>query len=315
MESEQLHYEYRLYGYKVISGLPIPGLDPDVTHLGDAPVLTLSVTSEGEKESKDWRITWGITGERAWLRLGDNATYTIYPEANRIDICARNLEVVGATLLNLPFTILFTMKGWVLLHAAAIVREGRIVAFAGNKGMGKSTIVAALSHWYPLFSDDTVLVVPDAEGRLRCFSGLRAIKLRSDSYKAVYGANVGKVKQQLGNLQDKAIVDAWRVADRWMDGSELAAVIHVTRDIGAREVTIAPAGEVRKVLMHACITGTGTLGYRFDRLVENNTTYRVLRERVPLYRVSMPSGLDRLADVAGRLRVLLDECLTASRVQ
>lgn len=70
------------------------------------------------------------------------------------------------------------LNGLVPLHASAVAHDGRVFAFTGPPGAGKSTIAAALGHeGFPLFCDDTLLLDPDDGEALICLPGHKRLKL------------------------------------------------------------------------------------------------------------------------------------------
>ena len=73
------------------------------------------------------------------------------------------------------------------LHASALESEGRVIAFTGASGSGKSTLAAALCRKsFSLVSDDTLVLVPDAEGLTALPDG-KPMKLWSDMVPVVGG--------------------------------------------------------------------------------------------------------------------------------
>lgn len=71
------------------------------------------------------------------------------------------------------------MNGLIPLHASAIVKDGRVLAFTGPSGAGKSTLAAALSaRGFGFFSDDVLMFDP-AQGH--CLPGHKRLKLWGDA--------------------------------------------------------------------------------------------------------------------------------------
>ncbi|MFC8374211.1 hypothetical protein ACFUIT_40795 [Streptomyces sp. NPDC057239] len=66
-------------------------------------------------------------------------------------------EVVRGVLLR---------DGWTVLHASAVVRDGRVILTLGGKGAGKTTTAVALAHRYRLglLANDRVFVRPAGNG-------------------------------------------------------------------------------------------------------------------------------------------------------
>jgi hypothetical protein len=73
------------------------------------------------------------------------------------------------------------INGLFPLHASAVVVAGRVFAFCGPAGAGKSTLVAALNaRSVPLYCDDTLLLDPACIPPL-CLPGHKRLKLWPDA--------------------------------------------------------------------------------------------------------------------------------------
>ena len=69
-------------------------------------------------------------------------------------------------------------KGVPMLHASAVMIDGRVVAFLGRSGVGKSTLCAELAHSGCEFvTDDSLALRQDAAGGWRCFHGPPQLRL------------------------------------------------------------------------------------------------------------------------------------------
>ena len=64
--------------------------------------------------------------------------------------------------LRVIYAVLAFESGGLLLHAAAVVRNGRAYVFLGHSGSGKTT-VARLSTGYQVLNDDLIILQPDRE--------------------------------------------------------------------------------------------------------------------------------------------------------
>jgi hypothetical protein len=124
--------------------------------------------------------TWDLDGETFLLRV---------PRLARILIKGgRDISVElesGATardasgfVLGTSFGILLHQRGVLVLHGAAVAREGRAVAICGHSGAGKSTLAAALCRdGFEFVTDDICVVSPDAERRPVVLPDGRQLKL------------------------------------------------------------------------------------------------------------------------------------------
>ncbi len=93
------------------------------------------------------------------------------------------------------------LNGLYPVHASAVAWEGRVHAFTGPAGAGKSTLVAGLgAAGLPLFCDDTLLLDLTDPGRIMCLPGHKRLKLLPDALtmsgargEAPVGAETGKL--------------------------------------------------------------------------------------------------------------------------
>lgn len=96
--------------------------------------------------------------------------------------------VIRVFLLGACLSVLLQQRGYTVLHASAVSIGGVGIAFAGEKGTGKSTLAAALTKaGHELLSDDTV-VLRNGCGVPEAIPGLPIIKLWPDSIKTIIGS-------------------------------------------------------------------------------------------------------------------------------
>ena len=151
-------YRYVIYGKKVLSNIDMPLLNETYE---DSPAdLSLSVEF-GDLPSCD-KVLIDYSDHKYSILLGDLAWYTIDYLNSSISCVAKNKEVLFSTLFNIPFSIYFTVKGDILLHACTLLHDKNLIGIAGNKGIGKSTLSCLLS-FSPLsqYSDDTIRITYD----------------------------------------------------------------------------------------------------------------------------------------------------------
>lgn len=77
--------------------------------------------------------------------------------------------------------LLLHLRGYTTIHASAVVLQSGVVAFVGQKGMGKSTTAAALNaHGHPVFTDDLLVLNTSGDGII-AYPGFPYLKLTPDS--------------------------------------------------------------------------------------------------------------------------------------
>lgn len=98
-----------------------------------------------------------------------------------------SLEDTATYLLGPIFGFLLRLRGFVCLHASAVVLEDSVAAFLGPAGAGKSTLAAAFADLgFPVVSDDVTLLV-DCLDRFLVTPSYPCVRLWSDSASALYG--------------------------------------------------------------------------------------------------------------------------------
>ena len=74
------------------------------------------------------------------------------------------------------------LNGFMPLHTSAVAHEGRVIAFTGTAGAGKSTLAAGLGKFgFPLFCDDTLLIDLANLDQAICMPGHKRLKLLPDA--------------------------------------------------------------------------------------------------------------------------------------
>ncbi|WP_380165876.1 hypothetical protein [Jannaschia sp. R86511] len=222
------------------------------------------------------------------------------------------VPVLGAGAL---LAVRLLLDGRLVLHASAVARDGRAVAFCGSAGMGKSTLaaLAVLSGWR-LLTDDVLRVdlappggtgtgTTDGTGGPMVWPGSSALRLRPAA-------------QQVADAFDPddvhATADGRRAVGGSGDGSAgpagplpLAAVVvpRVVRGLSAPQVErLEPFAALRLLLRFPRVAGwtdPGTTAQQLDLL-------GALCRRLPVVVASVPWGPPfAAADVAATLEQVL----------
>lgn len=90
------------------------------------------------------------------------------------------------------------LNGLVPLHASSVISKGKVIAFTGESGEGKSTLAAALAqHGFSHRSDDVLLVEPLVDS-IRAWPDRDRIKLCDDAFDLVQLRRKEAVEQGSG---------------------------------------------------------------------------------------------------------------------
>jgi hypothetical protein len=176
---------YRLAGLRIVSDLPLPELlpcreistrDRILIRRGHVPESLVSV---------DVTFSNGQCNENELLlNIPDVARYLL-SGGNEILIdqaLGSKHEEVCAYLLGTVFGVLCHQRGITPLHASAIDVAGGCVAFVGEIGAGKSTLVAALARrGHQAIADDVCFLQLDDSGVVQAWPGVNRIRLWEDA--------------------------------------------------------------------------------------------------------------------------------------
>ena len=132
----------------------------------------------------------GVETENAWatlLRFPELADFIV--EGNNISCHPRpgcREESLRHLLLDQVIPRVWAHTGHLVLHASAVkLPDGRVIAFLGESGWGKSTLVAALQGAdCQLISDDCIHLASCEEG-VRLTPSYVGLRLNEDSIKAL----------------------------------------------------------------------------------------------------------------------------------
>jgi hypothetical protein len=194
-------------------------------------------------------------------------------------------------------------RGVTVLHAAAVARSGRAVAFLGASGAGKSTLTAELVRdGWSFVADDGLAVEEDAAGRWRCLPGPPWLRLWPSALARRLGVEPAPLPRVRQAHDKRRLAAPGSGAPSTSDEPELAALHVLDRRTAApapARLDVLPPGEsllrlVEHSLAAAPLAALGLSAPRLDRLAR-------LAARVPVSRLAAAAGDDPLAGVRDAL--------------
>lgn len=103
------------------------------------------------------------------------------------------------------YSAIASINGLLPVHASAVAHDGKVFAFTGPSGGGKSTLIAALGQLgLPMFCDDTLVLDLGDPDRIVCLPGHKRLKLSAEALELTGAGGEGKV----GAGIDKYYADA-----------------------------------------------------------------------------------------------------------
>lgn len=184
-------YCYSAYGLCIASPIELPELSAGGTAAmrdkagasEDGVVIELGRVPLGKEQNPDRILAWAKIGDACLHYRGVARFNLINGRRIVIDVhSAADPRAVRLFLLGPVIALLLHQRKMLVLHASAVVVDGKVIAFAGEKGEGKSTLAGAMTAWgYPLFCDDVLAIdLRDSEG-IVAYPGFPQLKLMPDS--------------------------------------------------------------------------------------------------------------------------------------
>jgi hypothetical protein len=153
-------YAYQAYGLNIQSAIALPELrSAGAVDRADL-LIQFQAVQAPELGERAGRMTWTESGE-ASLAFRDAGAFQVrVGQEILVDPAPQAAEsLLRLYLLGPVLAVALHQRGWLILHASAVDLGGRVVAFLGGSGWGKSTLAAALQQRsHPLVADDFIAV-------------------------------------------------------------------------------------------------------------------------------------------------------------
>jgi energy-coupling factor transporter ATP-binding protein EcfA2 len=176
---------YRLFGLTVASSVPLPvrTVIQSKKHVViDARIEIASVPSQLDG-AKHQGPCWSVTDRQFLLDLPDAGRF-LAVDGDRILLSPAPGVPLDDVLVYVTGTMMAAIayqRGAMLLHASAVVRNGRALLVCGRSGLGKSTLAAALCRAGCAFLSDDVSTIAQVDAGPIVHSDGRTIRLYPDS--------------------------------------------------------------------------------------------------------------------------------------
>jgi len=153
-------FDYIAHGLKIKSKLDLPGFKP-IGEIVEPDVVIEEGAVKDPKHKEDGRRTTLHKGSEIVIHWREWATISIR-DGKKITVDqveGSDDRIVELLVAGSGLGVLLHQRGRVTLHASAVVIGGEAVAFAGEKGMGKSTTATAfMRKGYPVLTDDVLAI-------------------------------------------------------------------------------------------------------------------------------------------------------------
>jgi hypothetical protein len=306
---------YRIFNVAIDSELPLPEL-PEFDPPAGSAVYRFDVVADGVDAASRGGIEWfhdwvdlhgnvtiraGRSGSKSWLRFPRLADFEIDRVGRRITIHA--LQGVDSAsirhlLLDQVIPRVLGQEGNLVLHAGAVqLPSGKTVAFVGDTGYGKSTLVSSFErNGARLITDDCLLVTLD--GAVACaVPNYAGVRLFDDSIRAVYGADRG-VTDVAQYTSKRRVVLADAAAVPMKAGASLDALFLLGDPTNAgADISLSPASGSDALMT---LVGQTFLLDNTDKALMATlflASGSLLRDAVSSYMLNYPRVHDRLGEL------------------
>jgi hypothetical protein len=306
---------YSLYGLTLNSNFPLPGLLP----LQSQTLVDVDITFgefDGELAWEPWYVSTCLDENSpiltVWKSSDGSSFRFLYSDQTefRINRAGTQVSAKWPESLSLENTTIYLvgqiaafvlrLRGFVCLHASAIVVDQRLLAMVGNSGAGKSTMAASfVRRGHSVLSEDVSALV-ESNGRFMVQPGYPRVNLWPDVVNSLYGAQGALPK--IVPTWDKRYFDLGGNGGHFFNRPAQLSAVYVLEDRVSEET--APLIEnisAREALISLLTNAHGRhLVERPMRTREFDLLSRVA-EVIPVRRVVPHTDLARLDELCDRV--------------
>jgi hypothetical protein len=288
-----------LYGYEIASDVPMDRLQPAPGARGSIRIeRTIDQLLDIQGELTAWHEWPALDGEgfalarteqgvAAWCSA--TGTYLIDPVAGTIRSQPLGRDEnwehrIGTTVLPL----LLAERGDLVVHASAVVADGRAVLFCGPSERGKSTLALALGTLgYPILSEDGGVVEIDGEQHV-VWPGPRGVRVSGEAAQAAGHAEAG--------ADSRRVVHSLAPESEATGPAPLGALVMLEERGPQLTIERLDRADALIALVPSLLHSGGTDALRpaFSRAAD-------LAAKAPVFRASMPDDLSAIEAAASDL--------------
>ncbi|WP_156397247.1 MULTISPECIES: hypothetical protein [unclassified Sphingomonas] len=295
-------HRYRLSGLKVASQVPLP-MRPLA---GEAETFEAEVTiavddvPERLEQLSHQGPNWSLDARHFLLDLPEIGRF-MASDGHRLTICpapGMALDDILVFATGTMMSAILYQRGALLLHASAVVRDGRGFIFCGPSGAGKSTLSGALSQAGCTFLSDDLCSIRDADdGSPTIEADGRTLRLFQDSIDrlGLAGAVGARVRAQVEKYHVAAASGEESVTSAPLGAIYMLADANAAYPPGIVELAPLAAAQA---LLRQCYRRRVALAYAGGALAAR--TARLL-SHVKVYHLRRPRDLAQLDDTVDAL--------------
>lgn len=295
-----------LCGWRVRTEWPLPELLP---WTGDNRPVDISI-----RLGKVPATLPNLVQKRPLVQVNEEGClrYTIRNVADYLVRDGREVTIDTPLPIDAPDVALFVLgsvlgflchqRGLLPLHASCVAFKGRVLAFAGHSGAGKSTMATLLlAQGAQLLSDDITVIDVHAEGGPIVLPSFPRQKLWRDTLDA-FGLEPGRYLRRTVGLEkfDRPVAGHFQAAPMRLDG--LFQLLSRGREDAPRRTPIVGLPAVRMLYENVYRRNAAGLLGLSDRIFKDCA---LLAKSLPHEALFLPDGIDKMSRIGSELGQLL----------
>ena len=233
-------HSYRAYGLCIRSEIAAPFAAPGRENGADLTIRVGAAPASLGDSTGVWG-GWQAAPGRLLLNVEGTARYLITEQGRDVVVAPAAVGdgAVGVFLFGSVLGACLQQRGYLTLHASAIETDAGAVLFAGARGIGKSTLAAALlDRGYRMLADDISAVALDAGGRPEVFGAFPHIRLWADVMERLRWDGQQRALEEVRGTRRKWCVPVERFREAPLPVS--AVCVLRAHDRGSIEIRPAP---------------------------------------------------------------------------
>lgn len=286
-----LYYNYILETSETIRSLKeIPS---EIIEKHPKEIIKLEVDRDGSKQFRQTNTaTISDCGEVLKLDIRGNPIYRIKKSGDQIKVSTDDLSILEDTIINLPAAVLSYLKNQLLLHCSSVLVNETVYAFAGSKGIGKTTLSMLLSDCYSLYGDDTLLL-SNNDGAPHAVPSRTDFKLGSETIR-MFERHILSVSDFHLNSQKKLCTVLGSFHDNSTHFYPLKKIFFLERSKNKQTgFNVIETSSVKKVLLLKNLVGIQYFPIDMRRRVMGLPLFELMSD-VEMYSLVIPNGVDNL---------------------
>lgn len=291
-------HSYHAYGLGFQSAFALPELTARAEHKADVTIRAGAVRKLAAEADLCPEQPFHITQAGTYLFFSQIGAFLVRGGHEIIVEPLPNIEerLVRLPLLGTVLAVLLHQRGKLVLHASAVALDGRVIAFIGEKGSGKSTMAAALyRRGHELLADDVVALDLEIGCPPIVLSGFPQLKLYPNAVSAALGENPEELPEIGMNIGKRSRLVREYFAARALP---LAAVYALGEASDLRIKQFNPQDAITALIANSYMARFGTQWLPSGNATSNLRQCASVANQITVGLIERPRDLASLAKVA-----------------